>query len=245
MEEQLRKRVLVTGASKGIGQAIAIELARSGYEVIIHFNHDEAGAVETLKTVESLGTRGSLISFNISDRSQVRSRIENDIELNGAYYGVICNAGITRDGAFPTLSDDDWDCVLRTNLDGFYNVVKPCLMPMITRRKPARIIAMSSVSGIAGNRGQVNYSASKAGLIGAVKSLAIELAKRNITVNCVAPGLIDTGMVKEEVFKHAKPLIPMQRMGTAKEVASLVKYLLSKDAGYLTRQVISVNGGMI
>lgn len=245
MKENLGKRVLVTGASKGIGRSIAIELAKSGYEIVIHFNTDEGGAAETLNEVEKHGACGSLISFNISDRSDVKTKLISDIELNGSFYGVICNAGITRDGAFPTLSDEDWDSVMKTNLDGFYNVVKPCLMPMITNRKPARIIVMSSVSGITGNRGQVNYSASKAGLIGAVKSLAIELAKRNITVNCIAPGLIDTGMVNEDVFKHAKPLIPMQRMGTTKEVASLVKYLLSEDAGYLTRQVISVNGGMV
>lgn len=245
MQENSGKRVLVTGASKGIGKSIAVELAKSDYEVVIHYNSDKAGARETLDEVEKLGARGSIISFNISDRASVKEKLEKDIDSNGIYYGVICNAGITRDGAFPTLSDDDWDSVMRTNLDGFYNVVKPCVMPMISKRKPARIIVMSSVSGVAGNRGQVNYSASKAGLIGAVKSLAIELAKRNITVNCVAPGLIDTGMVNEEVFKHAKPLIPMQRMGTSKEVASLVKYLLSEDAGYLTRQVLSVNGGMI
>lgn len=241
----MHKRVLVTGASKGIGKSIAIDLAQAGYDLLIHYNKDEAGAMDTLKAVEKYGRTGSLISFNIANRDDVKEKLTRNIETNGSLYGIICNAGVTRDGVFPSLSDDDWDTVLRTNLDGFYNVVKPCIMPMISSRKPARIVVMSSVSGVAGNRGQVNYSASKAGLIGAVKSLAIELAKRNITVNCVAPGLIDTGMVNEEVFKHAKPMIPMQRMGTVKEVSSLVKYLMSEEAAYITRQVISVNGGMV
>lgn len=239
------KRVLVTGASKGIGKSVALELAKEGYELLIHYNSDEAGAKATLAEAKELGASGSIIGFNISNRADVKAKLDQDIDNNGAYYGVVCNAGITRDGIFPTMSDDDWDSVIRTNLDGFYNVVKPCVMPMISKRVPARIVAMSSVSGVAGNRGQVNYSASKAGLIGAVKALSMELAKRKITVNCVAPGLIDTGMVDEDIFKHAKPLIPMQRMGTAKEVASLVKYLMSEDAAYITRQVISVNGGMV
>ncbi len=238
------KRVLVTGASKGIGQAIAIDLAKDGYDLVIHYNRDKEGALKTQEEVSKHGVKSSIISFNISDREDVKAKLETDCDENGAYYGVICNAGVTRDGIFPTMSDDDWDTVLRTNLDGFYNVVKPCVMPMISKRTPARIIAMSSVSGVVGNRGQVNYSASKAGLIGAVKALSIELAKRNITVNCVAPGLIDTGMVNEEIFKHAKPLIPMQRMGKVNEVSSCVKYLLSEDAAYITRQVISINGGM-
>jgi 3-oxoacyl-[acyl-carrier protein] reductase len=238
------KRVLVTGASKGIGKNIALELAKEGYELLIHFNSDEKGALATLAAVKNLGSKGSIIGFNISDRADVKSKLNADIDANGAYYGVVCNAGITRDGIFPTMSDDDWDSVLHTNLDGFYNVVKPCVMPMISKRVPARIIVMSSVSGVIGNRGQVNYSASKAGLIGAAKALAMELAKRNITVNCIAPGIIDTGMVDEKIFMHAKEMIPMQRMGTAKEVSSLVKYLMSEDAAYITRQVISVNGGM-
>lgn len=241
----MNKRVLVTGASKGIGQAIAMDLAEAGYDLLIHYNSDKEGALTTSRYAQEQGRKTSLISFNIANRDDVKEKLNEDFEKNGALYGIVCNAGVTRDGVFPTLSDDDWDMVLRTNLDGFYNVVKPCIMPMISNRKPARIIAMSSVSGVAGNRGQVNYSASKAGLIGAVKALAIELAKRNITVNCVAPGLIDTGMVNEEIFKHAKPMIPMQRMGKVKEVSSLVKYLMSEEAAYITRQVISVNGGMV
>ena len=240
----MTKRVLVTGASKGIGQGIAIALGKADYEVIIHYNTDLPGAEHTLSEILKENGKASLIQFNISKRSDVKAKLERDIELNGVYYGIVCNAGITRDGAFPSLSDDDWDSVMATNLDGFYNVVKPCVMPMITHRKPGRIIIMSSVSGIMGNRGQVNYSASKAALIGAAKSLAIELAKRNITVNSIAPGLIDTGMIDENILKHAKGLIPMQRMGKVEEVASLAKFLMSEEASYITRQVISVNGGM-
>jgi 3-oxoacyl-[acyl-carrier protein] reductase len=239
-----QKRVLVTGASKGIGQAMAIELGKEGYQVVIHYNSDIEGAQKTAQEIAQFGLKPELMSFDISNRAQVKEVLEKDHETNGAFYGVVCNAGITRDSVFPAMTDDDWDSVLRTNLDGFYNVVKPLIMPIITNRKPARIIAMSSVSGVTGNRGQVNYSAAKAGLIGAVKALAVEVAKRNITVNCVAPGLIDTGMIDERIFSHAKPLIPMQRMGTAKEVAGVVKFLLSEDAAYITRQVISVNGGM-
>lgn len=155
------------------------------------------------------------------------------------------NAGLTRDGAFPALSDDDWDCVIDTSLGGFYNVLKPLIMPMVRAKQGGRIVTIASVSGLMGNRGQVNYSAAKAGLIGASKALALELAKRNITVNCVAPGLIDTDMITEEVQQHAMQLIPMQRMGKVDEVASLVKFLCSDEASYITRQVISVNGGMI
>lgn len=240
----MNKRVLVTGASKGIGREIALTLGKASYHVVIHYNSDLEGAKSCLEEIERHSGSGSLIQFDISQRDDVKKKIEEENDLNGAFYGVICNAGITRDSVFSAMSDDDWDCVMRTNLDGFYNVVKPSLMPMITKRKPARIIAMSSVSGLMGNRGQVNYSASKAALIGAVKALSVEVAKRNITVNCVAPGLIDTGMITPEIFEHAKALIPMQRMGKASEVAGLVKFLLSDEASYITRQVISVNGGM-
>lgn len=238
------KRILVTGASKGIGRAIAISLADKNREIIVHYHRDLKGAQDTIEQIKSQGGASSLMQFNIANREEVKEKLLVDIEKNGAYYGVVCNAGISSDAAFPALSDDDWDSVLRTNLDGFYNVVKPCVLPMIGRRLPGRILIMSSVSGIMGNRGQVNYSASKAGLIGAAKALAIELAKRNITVNCIAPGLIETDMVDETILKHAKHLIPMQRMGKVEEVAALAKFLISDEASYITRQVISVNGGM-
>ncbi|MFM5317706.1 3-ketoacyl-ACP reductase FabG2 [Aeromonas veronii] len=241
----MNSTVLVSGASKGIGRAIALKLAADGFTVVVHYHSDQQGAQATLDEITAQGGSGRLIQFDIGDRELCRERLEADIEQHGAYYGVVCNAGIVRDGAFPALTDDEWDDVIHTNLDGFYNLLKPCIMPMIGLRRGGRIITLSSVSGIMGNRGQVNYSASKAGLIGATKALALELAKRRITVNCVAPGLIDTGMVSPEVEGEALKMIPLKRMGQAEEVAGLVSYLMSDIAGYVTRQVISINGGLI
>ncbi|BBQ54492.1 3-ketoacyl-ACP reductase FabG2 [Aeromonas jandaei] len=241
----MNSTVLVSGASKGIGRAIALKLAADGFTVVVHYHSDQQGAQATLDEITAQGGNGRLIQFDIGDRELCRARLEADIEQHGAYYGVVCNAGIVRDGAFPALTDDEWDDVIHTNLDGFYNLLKPCIMPMIGLRRGGRIVTLSSVSGIMGNRGQVNYSASKAGLIGATKALALELAKRRITVNCVAPGLIDTGMVSPEVEGEALKMIPLKRMGQAEEVAGLVSYLMSDIAGYVTRQVISINGGLI
>ncbi|MEN3758877.1 3-ketoacyl-ACP reductase FabG2 [Aeromonas veronii] len=241
----MNSTVLVSGASKGIGRAIALKLAADGFTVVVHYHSDQQGAQATLDEITAQGGSGRLIQFDIGDRELCRERLEADIEQHGAYYGVVCNAGIVRDGAFPALTDDEWDDVIHTNLDGFYNLLKPCIMPMIGLRRGGRIVTLSSVSGIMGNRGQVNYSASKAGLIGATKALALELAKRRITVNCVAPGLIDTGMVSPEVESEALKMIPLKRMGQAEEVAGLVSYLMSDIAGYVTRQVISINGGLI
>ena len=238
---------LVTGASKGIGKAIALGLAADGFAVVVHYHRDEAGAQQTLEDIKAQGGTGRVMQFDSADREQCRSVIEADIETHGAYWGVVNNAGMTRDGAFPALTDEDWDGVIRTNLDSFYNVIQPCVMPMIGLRKGGRIITLSSVSGLMGNRGQVNYSAAKAGIIGATKALAIELAKRKITVNCIAPGLIDTGMIEmeEAALNEAMRLIPLQRMGQPEEVAGLARYLMSPVAGYVTRQVISINGGML
>lgn len=243
----MSRSVLVTGASKGIGRAIAVKLAADGFTVGVHYHRDEAGAQESLAQIVSAGGKGRVLRFDVGNREQCRAVIEQDIETNGAWYGVVSNAGIARDGAFPALSDEDWDSVIHTNLDSFYNVIHPCVMPMIGLRSGGRIITLSSVSGIMGNRGQVNYSAAKAGIIGATKALAIELAKRKITVNCIAPGLIDTGMIEmeEAALKEAMSIIPMKRMGQADEVAGLASYLMSDIAGYVTRQVISVNGGML
>ena len=241
----MNSTVLVSGASKGIGRAIALKLAADGFTVVVHYHSDQQGAQATLDEITAQGGAGRLIQFDIGDRELCRARLEADIEQHGAYYGVVCNAGIVRDGAFPALTDNEWDDVIHTNLDGFYNLLKPCIMPMIGLRRGGRIVTLSSVSGIMGNRGQVNYSASKAGLIGATKALALELAKRRITVNCVAPGLIDTGMVSPEVEGEALKMIPLKRMGQAEEVAGLVSYLMSDIAGYVTRQVISINGGLI
>lgn len=236
--------ILVTGSSRGIGRAIALRLARDGFDIVLHCRNQLDAAQAVAEEIEALGRRVRILQFDVANREQTRQALDADVEAHGAYYGVVCNAGITADAAFPALTDDDWDSVIHTNLDGFYNVLKPLSMPMIRRRKPGRIVVMSSVSGLMGNRGQVNYSAAKAGLIGAAKALAIELAKRKITVNCVAPGLIDTEMVDEQVLEAALKMIPMQRIGTSEEVAATVAFLCSKDAGYITRQVFAVNGGM-
>lgn len=239
-----QQRVLVTGSSRGIGSAIALRLAADGYPVVLHCRSQREQAEAVKSRIEQAGGHASILQFDVADRSATRAALEADVEQNGAYYGVVCNAGIARDNAFPALSGEEWDSVIHTNLDAFYNVLNPLIMPMVRRRAPGRIVTLSSVSGLMGNRGQVNYSAAKAGIIGATKALAIELAKRNITVNCVAPGLINTEMLDEAPVEEALKLIPMRRAGEPEEVASLVSYLMSDQAGYITRQVISVNGGM-
>lgn len=238
------QRVLVTGASGGIGKATALKLAGQGYDIAVHYRSGEAAALDILDKIQQSGGAASLIQFDASDREQTRAALEADMEANGAYYGVVCNAGITRDNAFPALTDSDWDSVIHTNLDAFYNVLHPIVMPMIRLRSGGRIITLSSVSGLVGNRGQVNYSASKAGIIGATKALAIELGKRKITVNCVAPGVIETEMIDGAFADEAKKMIPLGRFGQAEEVAATIGFLMSDDAAYITRQVISINGGM-
>ena len=225
------KRVLVTGSSRGIGKAIADALAAEGYQVVTH----------------SIRSGGTDLQFDIADRAAAKAALEADIAANGPYYGVVLNAGVNRDNAFPAMEDEEWDKVIDTDLTGFYNVLKPCVMPMVSARIKGRIIALSSVSGIAGNRGQVNYSAAKAGIIGAVKALAAEPAKRGITVTAIAPAGTETEMVDSiipEAIDEVKKAIPMRRFGKPSEIASLVSYLLSGGAAYLTRQVISVHGGM-
>ena len=236
--------VLVTGSSRGIGKAIALKLAADGYHVVIHCRTGMAQAEDTLAQVRDMGSDGRILQFDLADRNQSRAVLEQDIAQHGAYYGVVCNAGITRDNAFPAMTDEEWDSVVHTNLDGFYNVLHPIVMPMVRRRKPGRIVTLASVSGLIGNRGQVNYSASKAGIIGATKALALELAKRRITVNCVAPGLIETDIIADAPVEEILKMIPARRAGKPEEVASLVSYLMSDSAGYITRQVISVNGGL-
>ena len=240
----MTQAILVTGSSRGIGRAAALRLARDGYDVVLHCRRERALAEAVQGEIEALGRKARILQFDIADREQVAQVLEGDVEAHGAYYGVVCNAGVARDNAFPAISGEDWDLVLRTNLDGFYNVLNPLIMPMIRRRKPGRIVTLSSVSGLIGNRGQVNYSAAKAGIIGATKALALELAKRKITVNCVAPGLIETDMVDELPVEEIRKMVPAQRLGKPEEVAAAVSFLMSKDAGYITRQVLSVNGGV-
>lgn len=238
------KTVLITGSSRGIGKETALYLAKNGYNIVLHYKNNLDSALSVKKEIEALGQTARILNFDIKERYDTKTKIENDIKEHGIYYGVVLNAGIAKDNVFPVMEDSEWDEVINTNLGGFYNVLKPIIMPMIEKRIKGRIITLSSISGLKGNRGQVNYSASKAGIIGATKALSLELAKREITVNCVAPGIIETDMIKDIPPDEIKKLIPMKRTGTPREIASLINYLLSEDASYITGQVISVNGGM-
>ena len=239
-----QQRILVTGASRGIGKACALSLGRKGYAVTVHYRIGNIEAETVAAQIRAEGGTANTLQFDVCQREQVSAALLAEIEQNGAFYGVVCNAGIAADNAFPALTGEQWDSVIHTNLDAFYNVLYPLIMPMIKLRKGGRIITLSSVSGIIGNRGQTNYSAAKAGIIGATKALAIELAKRNITVNCVAPGVIETDMIEGIYKDESMKMIPMQRVGKVEDIAETVNFLMSDAAGYITRQVISVNGGM-
>lgn len=240
----MTRRVLVTGASRGIGREVALALGAAGYDIAVHYNTRSDAAEEVAAAVRDSGAEARLLQFDIGDRETARTVMEEDMEAHGAYYGVVCNAGIAKDSAFPAMEPDAWDSVVHTNLDGFYNVLHPAIMPMVRKKDGGRIVVVSSVAGVMGNRGQVNYSASKGGLISAAKALAVELASRKITVNCVAPGLIETEMTENIEPDRVLEMIPARRFGRPDEVASLVTYLFSSKAEYITRQVISVNGGM-
>lgn len=237
--------ILITGSSRGIGSAIALRLAKDGYDIVLHCRNRIEAAEEIAAQVRAFGREVRILQFDVADRAATATALLADVEEHGCYYGVVCNAGIARDNAFPAMPAEEWDEVVHTNLDSFYNVLHPLTMPLVRRKKPGRIVTLSSVSGLVGNRGQVNYSAAKAGIIGATKALAVELASRRITVNCVAPGLIETEMVEPRVLEEALKIIPAKRMGHPNEVAATVSFLMSEDAAYITRQVISVNGGMI
>ena len=240
----MAKRVLVTGASRGIGRAIALALAERGYAVSLNFRSREKDAKETCEKIEQSGGKGILLPFDVADRAESFEVLSRDLKERGAYYGIVCNAGIHSDAPFPAMSEESWDRVLETNLGGFYNVLRPLVMPMVRAKEGGRIVTIASASGMQGNRGQVNYSASKSGLIGATRSLALELAKRKITVNSVAPGLIETEMLEGLPLNELSKLIPMQRLGTPEEVSGVVEFLFSDASSYVTGQVISVNGGL-
>lgn len=239
------RRALVTGSSRGIGRAIALRLARSGFAVTLHCRERVDEAARVAAEIRGFGGQVSILCFDVRERAAARQALDGDVGAHGAYYGIVLNAGIARDNAFPALSDEDWDDVIDTSLDGFFNVLRPLVMPMVRAKQGGRVVVLSSVSGIVGNRGQVNYSAAKAGLIGAAKALAVELASRNITVNCVAPGPIATEMTAGAPLEEMLKAVPMRRVGTPEEVAATVAFLMSDEAGYVTRQVIGVNGGIV
>lgn len=238
------KSVFISGSSRGIGRACALYLAGQGYDIVLHGKSPSQALEQTIADVKAMGVNVRALSFDVCDREAARQALLKDIEENGMYWGIVANAGLSRDVTFAGMEPQVWDLVLKTNLDGFYNVVQPLVMPMLHTRRGGRIVVIASISGVMGNRGQVNYSAAKAGLIGAAKALALELASRKITVNAVAPGLIETDMVDESVTERALPFIPMKRVGKPEEVAATVAFLISDDAAYITRSVIEIDGGL-
>lgn len=238
------KSVFISGSSRGIGRACALYLSGQGYDIVLHGKSPSQVLEQTITDVKAMGGNVRALTFDVCDREAARQALLKDIEENGMYWGIVANAGISRDITFAGMEPQAWDSVLKTNLDGFYNVVQPLVMPMVHTRRGGRIVVIASISGVMGNRGQVNYSAAKAGLIGAAKALALELASRKITVNAVAPGLIETDMVDESVTERALPFIPMKRVGKPEEVAATVGFLISDDAAYITRSVIEIDGGL-
>jgi 3-oxoacyl-[acyl-carrier protein] reductase len=236
-------RALVTGAGRGIGAAIAVALAEAGHPVILNYKRDDASAEAVKARIEAAGGSAELCKFDVADAAEASAAIERLLRDDRPIGVLVNNAGIAKDNAFPAMPREDWSAVTRTSLDGFFNVTQPLVMPMV-RQRWGRIISIASISGTMGNRGQTNYAAAKAGLIGATKSLSFELAKRNITVNAVAPGLIETDMLASVPVEEIKKVIPMRRLGQPAEVAALVRFLASDDAAYITGQVITISGGL-
>ena len=238
-----KKLAVVTGGSKGIGRAVCIELAKAGYDIVVNYRSDEQGAAETLQAVIEQGAGGKTMRFDVSNRDETQDAVR---EITGSCESVdvlVNNAGIHADGLFVMMPHEDWDAVIDTTLSGFYNVTRPLLEKMIFQ-KHGSIVSISSVAALIGNRGQANYAAAKAGLIGASRALASEVARLGVRVNVVAPGLIETEMIKGAPIENIKAVIPMARTGKPEEVAKVVRFLCSDDASYMTGQVISVNGGM-
>lgn len=246
MSDPLQKtcHALVTGASKGIGRAICVELARAGFRIIVNYRSDDAGAAKTLAMVKNTGSSGQTVCFDVADQDAARAAVRHIIEQEGSLDVLVNNAGVNADGLFVMMPREDWDRVIATSLNGFYNVTQPVLEHMV-RRKQGSIVSIASLAGLVGNRGQANYAAAKAGLIAASRSVASEVARLGIRINVVAPGLIDTEMIKDAPVTNIKTLIPMGRIGRPEEVAKTVRFLCSGNASYITGQVLSVNGGML
>jgi 3-oxoacyl-[acyl-carrier protein] reductase len=245
------KRILVTGASKGIGRAIAIALAHAGYQVVCHYHRDLEGVKQTMAAIQAAADANQqpqqpahCLQFDISNRAETYARLEEEVATRGAFWGVVLNAGIKKDSSFLAMEAEDWSSVIETNLSSFYNLLSPLVRPMLQLKSGGRILCISSLSGSLGVGGQVNYSASKGGLEAAARSLAMEVAKRQVTVNCVCPGFVETDMLKDMNKDELADQVPMKRIGKAEEVAELVKFLMSDAAAYITKQSIRIDGGI-
>jgi 3-oxoacyl-[acyl-carrier protein] reductase len=239
-EEQV---ALVTGGSRGIGRAIAVELSQAGYRVIITYKGNDAAAEETLTLIRGKGGQGEAVRFDVADTADATAKMEDILSRNQNIRILVNNAGVTADGLFMMMSEENWDTVIQTTLKGFFNVTKPVIQRMVKNHRGS-VVSISSVSAVMSNRGQVNYAAAKSGLIAASRALSSEVARMGVRVNVVAPGLIDTEMIKDAPVERIKDVIPMARLGKAEEVAKVVRFLCSDDASYITGQVIFVNGGM-